>query len=161
MLACMHASEHNSDSRDHSGPGDHEHMKGTTMQGSGITGNLTEAPTVNTLKGGRKVARFTVAVNDGYRDKAGEWHDRPSMFFRVESWSDAAAAGTWPKGARVAVVGQWRAAEYESDGEKKRHQYFAAEAAALVPRERPTKAEETTQTGPGEYDPDDPYAGAE
>lgn len=167
----MHASGHNPVNRNHSGPDDQEHMKGTTMQGSGITGNLTEAPTVNTLKGGRKVARFTVAVNDGYRDKTGEWHDRPSMFFRVESWSDAAAAQTWPKGARVAVVGQWRAAEYESDGEKKRQQYFAAEAAALVPRERSTTAEtgdasepgqtEVSGAAQGEVDPDDPYAGAE
>lgn len=161
----MHASVHNSVRRGHTGPGDHQHMKGLTMQGSGITGNLTEAPTVNTLKSGRKVARFTVAVNDGHRDKTGEWQDRPTVFFRVESWSDAAAAETWPKGARVAVVGQWRAAEYESDGEKKRQQYFAAEAAALVPRERPGSAGagtgEAPGAGQGEIDPDDPYAGAE
>lgn len=141
------------------------------MQGNGITGNLTEAPIVNTLTGGRKVARFTVAVNDGYRDKTGQWHDRPAVFFRVESWADADAAATWPKGARVAVVGQWRATEYEKDGERKRQQYFAADAAALVvPRQRSQGSVQASEPSEDEHaadagdviqlNPDDPYAGA-
>ncbi|MDN5797203.1 MAG: single-stranded DNA-binding protein [Intrasporangium sp.] len=140
------------------------------MQGNGITGNLTEAPIVNTLTGGRQVARFTVAVNDGYRDKTGQWHDRPAVFFRVESWADAAAAATWPKGARVAVVGHWQASEYEKDGEKRRQQYFAAEAAALVvPRQRTQANEQESEPEAGhsaadadaiQLNPDDPYAAA-
>ena len=127
------------------------------MQGNGILGNLTEAPTVNSTKGGKKVARFTVAVNDGYRDKTGEWHERPPLYFRIESWSDAAAAQSWPQGALVALVGHWRATTYEVDGEKRRQQYFAADAAALVPRQR---AQADTPAA-DQIDPDDPYAGAE
>lgn len=37
-----------------------------------ITGRLTADATVNTLKDGRKVVNFSVAINDTYKPKGGE-----------------------------------------------------------------------------------------
>lgn len=128
------------------------------MQGIGLIGNLTKPPTVTALTGNRHVSRFTVAIDDGYRDAAGEWHKRPPIFVAVECWNDATTSASWDKGAKVVVVGHWRAEEYEKDGERKRAQFFAADAAALVPRNRAETTRAATGTPALGLDPDDPYA---
>lgn len=145
------------------------------MQGIGFVGNLTKPPAVTALSGGRTVSRFTLAVDDGFRNNAGEWHKRPTLFVSVECWKDAEASTNWQKGSPVLVVGQWRAEEYEKDGEKRRRQFLAADAAAALDRPRragedpqadrqaaPDAAAPATAAAGGEgvpgLDPDDPYA---
>lgn len=109
------------------------------MQGIGLVGNLTDAPVISSTKSGKAVARFTLAVNDGYRTVDGTWTTRPAVFQRCESWNDAEAAKGWAKGALVVVVGSLRADTYEATGEdgateQRRAQWFAADVAAAVPR---------------------------
>lgn len=101
-----------------------------------FAGNLTSDPEGREV-GKSNVARFTVAVDDGYRDSAGEWQKNPPLFVNVEVWR-AVARGVmaqFTKGSPVVVTGRWRAAEYEKDGEKRRRQYVVADsvgAAAFV-----------------------------
>ena len=125
------------------------------MQGFGIAGNLVDVPQVTHTSSGKSVARFTLAVDDGYRDKSGAWSKREPIFHKVETWNDAETARTWPKGALVVVVGQFRADTYEVDGDKRRQQWLAADVAALVPRLK--RGTETPAAAPAE---DDPYEAA-
>ena len=127
------------------------------MQGIGLAGNLTDAPVISITTAGRTVARFTLAIDDGYRNSAGEWTKRTTVFQRVETWNDAEAARGWAKGSLVLVVGQLRADTYETDGEPRRAQWFAADAAAVVPRARPSTVERGTNA---DVDADDPFHGA-
>lgn len=93
-----------------------------------FTGNLTGDPEGREV-GATYVARFTVAVDDGYRDAKGQWQDNPTLFVNVETWG-AVARGVMAqvkRGSPVTVAGRWRAAEYEKDGQKRRRQYVVAE----------------------------------
>lgn len=93
-----------------------------------FSGNLTADPEGREV-GTSYVARFTVAVDDGYRDAKGQWQDNPTLFVNVEAWG-AVARGVIARvkrGSPVTVAGRWRAAEYEKDGQKRRRQYVVAD----------------------------------
>lgn len=99
------------------------------MISASFAGNLTGDPEGREA-GSSYVARFTVAVDDGYRDSAGEWQKNPPLFVNVEVWRAVArgVVAQFEKGSPVVVTGRWRAAEYEKDGEKRRRQYVVADA---------------------------------
>lgn len=48
-------------------------------------GRIATAPKVTTLESGKKVTNFSVAVNDGYKNKAGEWVDK-TTFVQCAYW---------------------------------------------------------------------------
>lgn len=48
-------------------------------------GRIAIQPEVKTLHNGKKVANFSVAVNDGYKNKKGEWVDK-TTFIRCAYW---------------------------------------------------------------------------
>jgi len=56
-----------------------------------LMGNLTRAPECKALASGTSVCEFGLAVNDRYKDKAGEWVDRPT-FVDVTMWGPRAEA---------------------------------------------------------------------
>jgi len=132
------------------------------MQAIGLAGNLVDTPSVTLTKSGKSVARFTIAIDDGYRAADGGWTTRSTVFQKVEAWNDSEAAGEWPKGALVAVIGQLRASvfEVEVEGggkEQRRAQWFAADVAAIVLR--PKSAAAAAAEAPQD-DLDDPYSAA-
>lgn len=51
-------------------------------------GRIATAPKVTTLESGKKVTNFSVAVNDGYKNKAGEWVDK-TTFVQCAYWKQA------------------------------------------------------------------------
>lgn len=118
-----------------------------------LHGNLTSDPEGREV-GTSTVARFTVAVDDGYRDRQGEWKKNPSLFANVEVWGSTARGvlAELKSGSPVVVVGRWRAAEYEKDGEKRRRQYVVADAVgkslyAAKPKKEEDPAEESDEGG--------------
>lgn len=99
------------------------------MISASFAGNFTGDPEGREV-GNSHVARFTVAVDDGYRDAKGEWKKNPVLFVNVEAWGSTARGvlAQMNKGSAVVVHGRWRAAEYEHEGQKRRRQYVVADA---------------------------------
>jgi single-strand DNA-binding protein len=82
-----------------------------------IIGNTTTTPNLITLDGGRKVANFTVAVDEPWRDRDGEWHER-TQFHRVAVWGPRAerVAEVLGKGDLVLISGRMHYSTAEKDG---------------------------------------------
>lgn len=86
-----------------------------------LIGNFGDAPKVTELENGKKVARFSLATNDYYKNAKGEkvqsteWHNIVAWGKTaeiVESYTD--------KGKEVALVGKLKSRSYEAeDGSKK------------------------------------------
>lgn len=81
-------------------------------------GNLTDTPELKTLDGGSTRAKFNVAVNRTWKDKAGEKQEEAS-FIPVVVWGGSAEnCAKWlTKGQQVAVRGRIRTYKYDKDGE--------------------------------------------
>jgi len=86
-----------------------------------LIGNLGANPEIKTLDGGRKLARFTVATNETYRNAKGDkvtdtqWHT-------LIAWGKVAeiAEKYLKKGSEVAVEGKLINRSYnDKDGNKK------------------------------------------
>ena len=80
-----------------------------------VVGNITAQPELRFTPAGVPVATFTVAANERYRDKSGEWADGPTSWVRCNAWRDQAehVAESFDKGDRVIVTGTFREREYE------------------------------------------------
>ena len=86
-----------------------------------LIGNLGNAPEVKTLEGGKKMARFSMATSEAYRNAKGEkvtdtqWHN-------VVAWGKVAeiAEKYLTKGKEVAVEGKLVNRSYnDKEGNKK------------------------------------------
>lgn len=79
-----------------------------------ITGRLTAAPEVKTTTSGKTVARFSVAVDDGFKD------NKKTYFFGVNAWDKLAEfAGKYlRKGSKVMLLGKLAQRSWEKDGHK-------------------------------------------
>lgn len=86
-----------------------------------LIGNLGNAPEVRTLEGGKKMARFSIATNETYRNAKGEkitetqWHN-------MIAWGKVAeiAEKYLTKGKEVVVEGKLVSRNYtDKDGNKK------------------------------------------
>jgi single-strand DNA-binding protein len=89
-----------------------------------IAGNLTEAPELRFGPSGTAIARFTVAVNHRYLDKASnEWKDSEPAFYRCSAFGQLAEnlAESFEKGDRVIVLGrqEYRTWADKDSGEKR------------------------------------------
>ena len=86
-----------------------------------LIGILGDAPKITELENGKKVARFSLATNDYYKNAKGEkvqsteWHS-------IVAWSKTAeiVESYADKGREVAIVGKLKNRSYEAeDGSKK------------------------------------------
>ena len=85
-----------------------------------IHGNVGKDPEVKSLNGGAKVATFSVATTERFKNRAGAEVDK-TTWHRVVAWGWLAdAAANLPKGARVVVEGKLDVREWEADGGQKR-----------------------------------------
>lgn len=84
-----------------------------------VTGNTTARPELRFTPAGAPVATFTVAVNERYKNAAGEWTDGPTSFVRCVAWRDLAEhlAESVDKGDRLIVTGTMREREYEVESQ--------------------------------------------
>jgi single-strand DNA-binding protein len=86
-----------------------------------LIGNLGGDPELKTLEGGATVARFSLATNENYKDKAGEWQTQ-TEWHNVVVWRDQAdrAANQLKKGMMVYVEGKITYRKYtDKDGADK------------------------------------------
>jgi len=83
-----------------------------------ITGRIVADAEVRKTKSNKDVVSFTLAVNDGYRDKNGEWKEQ-SEFFQCAYWQKSSVASILRKGAIATISGRIHLNEYKGkDGNK-------------------------------------------
>lgn len=91
-----------------------------------LDGNLTRDPETRTIKTGKSVTTFTVAMNHEYGSKEG---NKSVSFILVETWDKLAenCAAYLKKGSRVTVSGNLREDRWKDEGGKQhnRHKVIA------------------------------------
>lgn len=98
-----------------------------------LVGNLTRDPELKTLPNAT-VCELSVAVNGGYKDRAGNWQERAS-FFDVKVWGAQGenCAQYLTKGRQVAIDGRLEQARWETpDGSKRSRVEIIADTVLFV-----------------------------
>ncbi len=87
-----------------------------------LVGNLGKDPEVRYTPNGTPVAKFSVATNERFKDKAGEWQDR-TEWHNIVAWQRLAEiVGEYvKKGSKVYIDGRLQTSSWEDkqSGEKK------------------------------------------
>jgi single-strand DNA-binding protein len=87
-----------------------------------LIGNLGKDPEVKYTPSGTPVAKFSLATNERYKDKAGEWQDR-TEWHNIVAWQRLAEiVGEYvKKGSKVYIEGRLQTSSWEDkqSGEKK------------------------------------------
>ena len=87
-----------------------------------LIGNVGNEPEITTLEGGKKVAKFSIATNESYKDSNGEkvqsteWHN-------IIAWGKIAeiVENYVSKGKEIALEGKLTSRSYESRSGEKRY----------------------------------------
>lgn len=86
-----------------------------------LIGNLGNAPEIINLESGKKLAKFSVATNESYRNTKGEWVQE-TQWHNLVAWGKTAevAEKYLNKGTEVAIEGKLTNKSYEDkNGVKK------------------------------------------
>ena len=79
-----------------------------------LIGNLGKDPEVKFTPGGTAVAKFTLATNERYKDKSGEWQDRTEWHNIVFYGRQAEIAGEYlKKGRQIYVEGRLQTRKWQ------------------------------------------------
>ncbi len=86
-----------------------------------LIGNLGANPVVREMTGGRKIARFSLATTDGYRNKEGEYV-KETQWHNLVMWGKTAelAEKYLEKGKMIAAEGKLMTRLYEDKSGEKR-----------------------------------------
>ncbi|MAN29317.1 MULTISPECIES: single-stranded DNA-binding protein [Mesonia] len=87
-----------------------------------LIGNVGQEPTITNLESGKKVARFSIATNESYKNNKGEkvqstdWHT-------VVAWGKTAEIieNFVGKGKEIAITGKLRTRTYTTDDGNQRY----------------------------------------
>lgn len=80
-----------------------------------LIGNLGQDPEIRYLENGVAVGRFSLATTESYKDKDGNWQDRPTEWHNIVVWRYLAerAEKELKKGMSVYVEGQINYRSYD------------------------------------------------
>lgn len=131
-----------------------------------VIGNITREPELQYTPSGAAVAKFGIAVNRTFNNKAGDKVEETD-FFDVTAWRELGenVAESLKTGARVFVTGRLQQDRWENDGGEKRSKVFIV-ASEIGPSLRWATASVTktssTKGGPSQWDtePEPQAAGA-
>ena len=87
-----------------------------------LIGNLGKDPEVRVTPSGTPVAKFTLATNERYKDKNGQWQDRTEWHNLVAWQRTAEIIGEYvKKGSKIYVEGRLQTSSWDdkSTGEKR------------------------------------------
>ena len=100
-----------------------------------LIGNLGKDPEVKYTPSGVPVAKFSIATNESYKDKGGEWQER-TEWHNVVAWQRLAEiVGEYlKKGSKVYVEGRLQTSSWEDkqSGEKKYRTEIIAQTMVLL-----------------------------
>ena len=99
-----------------------------------IIGNLGRDPEVRYLPSGQAVANFTIATNESYQDKSGNWQERTEWHRIVMFGKMAENAGQYlNKGNRVYIEGRIQTRDWEGqDGQKRKSTEIVANSMIML-----------------------------
>ena len=85
-----------------------------------LVGNLGKDPEIRTLENGIKLASFTIATTESYKDKDGNYQDS-TEWHRITAWRWLADLSEkyLKKGSKVYIEGKLSTRSYEQDGIQK------------------------------------------
>jgi single-strand DNA-binding protein len=120
-----------------------------------LIGNLGQDPDIKYTPTGKALAKFSLATNDRFKDKSGEWQDR-AEWHNILAWQRLAEiVGEYLKqGSRVYIEGKLQTSSWEdrNSGEKKyRTEIVARDIVLLGSREN--GADEGDQASPEDREP--------
>ncbi len=86
-----------------------------------VTGYCSKDGELNSLSSGTMVCKFSISVDQSFKDKAGTWQNK-AFFLDCEAWGKSAdfAAIKAVKGSYLYVTGSLKMDEWEKDGQKQR-----------------------------------------
>ena len=118
-----------------------------------LIGNLGKDPEVRHLEGGSSVARLTVATNESYKDKDGNWQNL-TEWHNVVAWRALAdtAERTMKKGSMVFVEGKLKSRSYKDQNGVDRY-VTEIEATTLKLLEKRERNEIPMPNSPNDYLP--------
>ncbi len=84
-----------------------------------LIGHLGKDPELKYTPGGAAVATVSLATTESYKDKDGNWQERPE-WHRLVIWNKQAEIATeyLKKGAQIFVEGRLQTRNWEKDGQK-------------------------------------------
>lgn len=87
-----------------------------------LIGRLGAQPELVTLESGRTLARFSLATNESYKDKSGEWQTQ-TQWHNITAWGKTASLveNILEKGQEVIVSGRLVNRSYETKSGEKRY----------------------------------------
>jgi len=93
-------------------------MKNTVQ----LIGNVGNDPEIKNLEGGKKVANFTIATNDSYKNEKGEKVEQ-TEWHRVVAWGKTAEIieKFVTKGKEIAIEGKLTHRSYDDKNGEKRY----------------------------------------
>jgi single-strand DNA-binding protein len=120
-----------------------------------ITGRLIRDAEVTTLKDGRKVVNFSIAINDYYKTKDGEEHNL-TEYIRCAYWINSGVASLLTKGTLVELFGRISASAWnDSNGDARASLDFHTSNIKILARMQKSKQGEalTPTSGDGDDKP--------
>jgi single-strand DNA-binding protein len=106
-----------------------------------LIGRLGAQPEVTTFETGRTLARFTLATNERFKDKDGNWQDN-TQWHMINAWGKIAerVKKALNKGQEIIVEGKLVNQSYETKSGEKRYSTVieATEFLLLSPKQEPT-----------------------
>src|SRR5882672_7675236 len=100
-----------------------------------LVGNLGKDPEVKYTPSGVPVAKFSIATNERFKDKSGEWQDR-TEWHNIVAWQRLAEIiGEYvKKGSKVYIEGKLQTSSWEDkqSGEKKYRTEIVAQELVLL-----------------------------
>lgn len=82
-----------------------------------FVGRVGQDPEVKALESGKKVASFSIAVNESYKDKSGQWQEL-TEWVNLESWVSVEFIEKFiKKGDIVYIEGKFFTKKFEKDGQ--------------------------------------------
>ena len=109
----------------------------TNMNKVELIGFAGMDPEVREISKNAKIAQFSLATSEGYRDKAGAWVNN-TTWHRIVMWNGNAdkAVDEISKGAKVNIIGKIQYRAYETaSGEKRYITEIVATEYKVLPKE--------------------------
>src|SRR5215471_6089778 len=125
-----------------------------------LVGNVGKDPEVKYAPSGVALAKFSLATNERFKDKSGEWQDR-TEWHNVLAWQRLAEiVGEYVhKGAKLYIEGKLQTSSWEdrNSGERKYRTEIVARDIVLLGSREPADG---TDTGGAQDDGEPVHAGA-
>lgn len=102
-----------------------------------LIGNIGNAPEIRTFESGKKMARFSVATDDSYRNAGGEWNT-DTQWHNIIAWGKMAdkAEELLTRGCAISIEGKLMNNSYTGkDGVKRYYTQVVAYQLELVEKE--------------------------